>query len=79
MDRAVALELIEELDCAGEDEEAEKEDQELKRIKKLDDQEEKWLRDFINMHPVFEDVPQRIKDAVRQEACNYVSWDSRGE
>ena len=64
VEKAAALELIDELDCVGEDEAEEQEDQELRRIKRLDDKEEEWLRSFINMHPVFEKIPQRIKDEV---------------
>lgn len=62
IDKAAALELIEELDAAGEDEADEAEDQELKRIKKLDDQEEEWLRSFIYTNPVFKKIPTRLKE-----------------
>ena len=64
MEKEAALDLIEELDSVGEEDGEEQEDQELKRIKRLDDQEEEWLRSFVGMHPVFKEIPQRLKDEV---------------
>ena len=79
IDKAAALELIEELDAAGEDEADEAEDQELKRIKKLDDQEEEWLRSFIYTNPVFKKIPTRLKEELVRRAGDNFCWNPGGE
>ncbi len=79
MEKEAALDLIEELDSVGEEDGEEQEDQELKRIKRLDDQEEEWLRSFVNMHPVFKEIPQRLKDEVIRRPATTSAGRTRGE
>ena len=69
VEKTAALELIEELDSVGEDEAEEEEDQEVKRIQRLDEQEEDWIRDFVNTHPVLKDIPKRLRqELIRRPA-----------
>ena len=74
VEKTAALELIEELDSVGEDEAEEEEDQEVKRIQRLDDQEEEWIREFVNTHPVLKDIPKRL----RQELIRRPSTSASG-
>ena len=62
VEKSMALEFIEELDCEGSEEDREIEDQEVRRIQELDQKEMDWVKDFINTHPVLSSLPQRVKD-----------------
>ena len=60
IDKVMALNLIEELECEGQEDLLE-EDQEAKKLEESISKEACWIEAFVENHPVLKTLPQRIK------------------
>ena len=65
IDKEMALNFIEELECEGQ-EDASEEDQEAKKMEENASREANWIEEFVENHPVLKMLPLRIKKTLKK-------------